>query len=465
MQKLPSEAAIVQCRAMGFPLYQPLIQTLFVSIFRVFRGLEKMSPRGPLRSFVLVGQSLTCGGRCTPRYNRVVFTKLNLRASCNLAPLQSKISLRVPGGLYGELLPPEKLLNQGVDVAGHPYANLAGIFLLPKESAWNRLLDKDSVHDGLRVLISLMSKKPAAQTTAAPKKGHSDPKTLPVPRPLSPRSGAAQKLPAPKPDSSGSGAAQRVVSGLRLRTTFSVAGGESVWGGGLCVAGGDLAWVGGQGSVRTIDTAGRVTRTVSGVCGSESRCDRIVRGDDGEVYVGSYLDGKISRVSADGAVSTFSKLTFRPDGLAQLSSGRLLVCGGWEGLYTVTGRGVQGVELGVDVKYAVDVSVNSKGDVAVADYYGGKVCILDGQYKHVGTYSPTKSGPFYPESLTSDGENFVICDCYNRTIDTIDRRGVCLSVYPTTDDCRSSPYRVDMLPSNCVWVRFGGGHVCVYDQI
>ncbi|KAL5020774.1 hypothetical protein ScPMuIL_002144 [Solemya velum] len=74
--------------------------------------------------------------------------------------------------------------------------------------------------------ISLMSKKPAAQTTAAPKKGHSDPKTLPVPRPLSPRSGAAQKLPAPKPDSSGSGAAQRVVSGLRLRTTFSVAGGR-----------------------------------------------------------------------------------------------------------------------------------------------------------------------------------------------------------------------------------------------
>ncbi|KAL5020737.1 hypothetical protein ScPMuIL_002179 [Solemya velum] len=74
-----------------------------------------------------------------------------------------------------------------------------------------------------------MSKKPAAQTTAAPKKGHSDPKTLPVPRPLSPRSGAAQKLPAPKPDSSGSGAAQRVVSGLRLRTTFSVAGDWSVW--------------------------------------------------------------------------------------------------------------------------------------------------------------------------------------------------------------------------------------------
>ncbi|KAL5020614.1 hypothetical protein ScPMuIL_002307 [Solemya velum] len=69
-----------------------------------------------------------------------------------------------------------------------------------------------------------MSKTPAPQSTAAPKKGHSDPKTLPVPRPLSPRSGAAQKLSAPKPDSSGSGAAQRVVSGLRLRTTFSVAG-------------------------------------------------------------------------------------------------------------------------------------------------------------------------------------------------------------------------------------------------
>ncbi|KAL5015586.1 hypothetical protein ScPMuIL_007331 [Solemya velum] len=164
-----------------------------------------------------------------------------------------------------------------------------------------------------------MSKTPAPQSTAAPKKGHSDPKTLPVPRPLSPRSGAAQKLSAPKPDSSGSGAAQRVVSGLRLRTTFSVAGDGSVWGGGLCVAGEDLAWVGGRGSVRTIDTAGRVTGTVSGVCRSESWCSRIVRGDDGEV----------------------------------------------------------------------------KGDVAVADY-GGKVCILDGQYKHVGTYSPTKSEPFRP---------------------------------------------------------------------
>ncbi|KAL5020585.1 hypothetical protein ScPMuIL_002332, partial [Solemya velum] len=73
----------------------------------------------------------------------------------------------------------------------------------------SRLPDKDGVHDGLRVLISLMSKTPAPQSTAAPKKGHSDTKTLPVPRPLSPRSGAAQKLPVPKPDSSGSGAAQR----------------------------------------------------------------------------------------------------------------------------------------------------------------------------------------------------------------------------------------------------------------
>ncbi|KAL5017755.1 hypothetical protein ScPMuIL_005166 [Solemya velum] len=309
-----------------------------------------------------------------------------------------------------------------------------------------------------------MSKKLAHQTTAASKKGHSDTKTLPVPRPLSPRSGAAQKLPAPKPDSSGSGAAQRVVSGLRLRTTFSVAGDMYVWNGGLCVAGEDLAWVGERGSVSTVDTAGRVTRTVSGVCGSESLCNYIVRGDDGEVYVGS-TDRKISRVSADGAVSTFSKLTFSPRGLTQLSSGRLLVCGGEEGLYTVTGRGVQGVELGVDVKCAADVSVNSKGDVAVADWIGEKVCILDGQYKHVGTYSPTKSRSFHPLSLTSDGENFVICDWYNRTIDTIDRRGVCLSVYPTTDDCRSTPYRVDMLPSNCVWVKFGGGHVCVYDQI
>ncbi|KAL5019226.1 hypothetical protein ScPMuIL_004948 [Solemya velum] len=312
-------------------------------------------------------------------------------------------------------------------------------------------------------VISSMSKKLAHQTTAASKKGHSDTKTLPVPRPLSPRSGAAQKLPAPKTDSSGSGAAQRVVSGLRLRTTFRVAGDLSVWGGGLCVAGGDLAWVGGRGSVRTIDTAGRVTRRVSGVCGSESLCRRIVRGDDGEVFVVSD-DRKISRVSADGAVSTFSKLTFRPWGLTQLSSGRLLVCGRG-GLYTVTGRGVQGVELGVDVKCAWDVSVNSKGDVAVADSGGRKVCILDGQYKHVGTYSPTKSEPFRPLSLTSDGENFVICDINNNTIDTIDRRGVCLSVYPTTDDCRERPWDVDMLPSNCVWVKFAGGHVCVYDQI
>ncbi|KAL5020610.1 hypothetical protein ScPMuIL_002303 [Solemya velum] len=310
-----------------------------------------------------------------------------------------------------------------------------------------------------------MSKTPAPQSTAAPKKGHSDTKTLPVPRPLSPRSGAAQKLPVPKPDSSGRGAAQRVVSGLRLRTTFSVAGDGSVWGGGLCVVGEDLAWVGGWGSVSTVDMAGRVTRTVSGVCRSESWCGRIVRGDDGELYVGSYDDRKISRVSADGAVSTFSSLTFRPHGLTQLSSGRLLVCGGEGGLYTVTGRGVQGVELGVDVKRAVDVSVNSKGDVAVADWDGGKVCILDGQYKHVGTYSPTKSEPFGPSSLTSDGENFVICDWKNSTIDTIDRRGVCLSVYPTTDDCRLAPRRVDMLPSNCVWVKFDGGHVCVYDQI
>ncbi|KAL5011215.1 hypothetical protein ScPMuIL_011702 [Solemya velum] len=327
-----------------------------------------------------------------------------------------------------------------------------------------RLPDKDSVHDGLRVLISSMSKKLAHQTTAAPKKGHSDTKTLPVPRPLSPRSGAAQKLPAPKPDSSGSGAAQRVVSGLRLRTTFSVAGDWNVWAGGLCVAGEDLAWVGGRGSVHTVDTAGRVTRTVSGVCGSKSGCNNIVRGDDGEVYVGSYDDSKISRVSADGAVSTFSKLTFCPEGLTQLSSGRLLVCGRG-GLYTVTGRRVQGVELGVDVEWAADVSVNSKGDVAVADYNGGKVCILDGQYKHVGTYSPTKSAPFGPVSLTSDGENFVICNCNNSTIDTIDRRGVCLSVYSTADDCQEKPYYVDMLPSNCVWVRFYGGHVCVYDQI
>ncbi|KAL5020697.1 hypothetical protein ScPMuIL_002220 [Solemya velum] len=257
-----------------------------------------------------------------------------------------------------------------------------------------------------------MSKKPAAQTTAASKKGHNDPKTLPVPRPLSPRSGAAQKLPAPKPDSSGSGAAKRGVSGLRLRTTFSVAGDLSVWGGGLCVAGGDLAWVGGRGSVSTVDMAGRVTRTA--------------------------------------------------DSLSSLVAVCWCVGGGPVHRH---GAGVQGVELGVDVEYALDMSVNSKGDVAVADYNGEKFCILDGQHKHVGTYSPTKSGPFSPHSLTSDGENFVICDLNNNTIDTIDRRGVCLSVYHTADDCRWAPFRVDMLPSNCVWVLFGGGHVCVYDQI
>ncbi|KAL5013941.1 hypothetical protein ScPMuIL_008211 [Solemya velum] len=306
-----------------------------------------------------------------------------------------------------------------------------------------------------------MSKTPAPQSTAAPKKGHSDTKTLPVPRPLSPRSGAAQKLPVPKPDSSGSGAAQRVVSGLRLRTTFSVAGDRFVWGGGLCVVGEDLACVGGRGSVRTVDMAGRVTRTVSGVC--ESRCGRIVRGDDGEVFVGSYGDRKISRVSADGAVSTFSSLTFSPHGLTQLSSGRQLVCGEG-GLYIVSGRGVQRVKLGVDVKYARDVSVNSKGDVAVADWFGGKVCILDGQYKHVGTYSPIDGAILSSQSDIGRRE-FVICDRDNRTIDTIDRRGVCLSVYPTADDCREWPLYVDVLPSNCVWVLFDGGHVCVYDQI
>ncbi|KAL5015042.1 hypothetical protein ScPMuIL_009312 [Solemya velum] len=294
----------------------------------------------------------------------------------------------------------------------------------------------------------MSSEQQGLRTTTASREGKGAPQTLPVPRPLSPRSGAAQK----------------VVSGLRLRTTFSMTGGRSVWGGGLCVLGEDLACVGGRGSVRTVDMTGRVTRTVR-VCGSESWCGSIGRGDDGEVFVGRYGDRNISRVSADGAVSTFSSSTFSPDGLTQLSSGRLLVCGGYEGLYTVTGWGVQGVELGVNVECAVDVSVNSKGDVAVADRDGGKVYILDGQYKHVGTYSPKKLGPFRPESLTSDGENFVICDADSRTIHTIDRRGVCLSVYHTTDDCQEKPYRVDMLPSNCVWVLFAGGQVCVYNQI
>ncbi|KAL5015101.1 hypothetical protein ScPMuIL_009371 [Solemya velum] len=284
---------------------------------------------------------------------------------------------------------------------------------------------------------------------------------LPVRKPDSLRSGAAQKLPAPKPNSSGSGAAQRVVSGLRLRSAFSVTGNRSVWCGGLCAAGKDLACVGGKNSVRTVDKTGRVTETMR-LCGR--LCNRIVRGDDGELFIGSYVDRNISRVSAEGAVSTFSSLTFSPGGLTPLSSGRLLVCG--EGsLYIVTERGVQGVELGVDVKCAADVPVNSKGDVAVADGNGGKVCILDSQYKHVGSYSPTKSGSFRPESLTSDGENFVICDRDNRTIHTIDRQGVCLSVYRTTGDCRGWPFCVDMLPSNCVWVLFDGGHVCVYDQI
>ncbi|KAL5013940.1 hypothetical protein ScPMuIL_008210 [Solemya velum] len=265
--------------------------------------------------------------------------------------------------------------------------------------------------------ISLTSKNPAPQTTAAAKKGHSDPKTLPVPRPLSPQSGAAQNLPPPKPDSSGNEVAQRVVSGLRLRTTLYVAGDGTVWCGGLCVEGEDLACVGGLGSLRSVDMTGRVKRTVQ-VGGSKSWYGHIARGDDGELFVASEVDHNISRVSADGAVSTFSSLTFPPCGLTQLSSGRLLVCGGTEGLYTVTGRGVQVVELDVDVKCAADVSVNSKGDVAVADSDGEKVCILDGQYKHVGTYSPTKSGPIRPVSLTSDGENFVICDGNDRTIRT-----------------------------------------------
>ncbi|KAL5009856.1 hypothetical protein ScPMuIL_012161 [Solemya velum] len=299
--------------------------------------------------------------------------------------------------------------------------------------------DPDMI-EGICGKIDVMSKKePAPQTTPAPREEKLAPKT--------------------------------VVGGLRRTTSVSVSGGRSVWVGGLCVVDDDTAWVGGHGVVTQVRVTGGQTVGVckiEGVGDGESWCF-LTKTDDG-MYVASRDERKVYRLSEDGHLSFFSSLTFHPFGLTPLSPGCVLVCGGSEGLYEVTGRGAQRVDLGGSVERAWDVAVNSDGDIAVVDFDGRRVCIFTREYKLVHTYSPTdksptdKSAPFKPSGVTCDGDNFVISD-WSGAIHVLDRRGVCLVVHRTADDCVEGPHRVAMSPSGRLWARFWGGTVCIYDMV
>ncbi|KAL5009689.1 hypothetical protein ScPMuIL_011994 [Solemya velum] len=335
--------------------------------------------------------------------------------------------------------------------------------------------DPDMI-EGICGKIDVMSKKePAPQTTPAPREEKLAPKTIgamskkePVPTTtLAPREEklAPKTLPVQSP-SPASGAAQKVVGGLRRTTSVSVPGDGYVWWGGLCVVDDDTAWVGGEGVVTQVRVTGgqtvRVCKTVR-VCDGESR-SYLTRTDDG-MYVSSNGERKVYRVSEDGQLSLLSSLTFRPVGLTPLSPGCVLVCGGSKGLYEVTGRGAQRVDLGGSVESPCDVAVNSDGDIAVVDFDGGRVCIFTREYKLVHTYSPTDmSAPFRPSGVTCDGDNLVISD-WHGAIHVLDRRGVCLVVHRTAGDCVEGPGCVAMSPSGRLWAMFWGGTVCIYDMV
>lgn len=235
-----------------------------------------------------------------------------------------------------------------------------------------------------------------------------------------------------------------------------------MWEGGLCATTGDKAWVGGRGSITAVDEAGdHTTRKKVG----RGWCEGIARADDA-LFVTWCGGRKIYKLSSDGTVTQFSSLTFSPWGLKHLHAGCLLVCGG-DGLYTVTEQKEERIPLDVNFKLAIDVEVNNNGDIAVADYHEGHVFIFDSKYKLVASYGGEEQSPspFRPRAVTTDGMNFVVSDPDNHNIHVVDKDGACLTVYQTTRDCQESPFRIDMAPSKCLWVKFDGGTICVYDIV
>lgn len=235
---------------------------------------------------------------------------------------------------------------------------------------------------------------------------------------------------------------------------------DTEFNGGICVTTGDMAWVGlSDGSMSEIDREGTRTRTVKL---SKTWCSGITRTDDGWLVAG-FNDRKIYRVSLECRVSTWATTNFRPEGLTAVSKDIVLVCGGDAGLFSVTEQSERLVDLCRDI---YDVATNKRGDVAVTSRNGHRVLIMDREYTHLGCYKgqPHTTKPFRPRGVTSDGNVFIVCDSDNHRLHFIDRCGVCLFVYKTARHCPGKePWRVDMMPGSRLWVKFGGGSICVYD--
>lgn len=236
----------------------------------------------------------------------------------------------------------------------------------------------------------------------------------------------------------------------------------------ICVVTGDTAWVGVRGGkLSKVDRTGTLTRTVN-VTNTGNRCSGITKMDDGWL-VAVHEDRKIYYLSRECHLSTWAKTTFVPWGMTAVSTDRVLVCGNTAGLYIVTRRGEQQVDLGVKFERIVCVATNKHGDVAVSDYDRHQVVIMDAQYKHlccyrgVTPYTETST----VEGITSDGDRFIVCDPYNHRLHFIDRNGICLSVYNTTRDCPvERPWKAHMTPDSRLWVKFEDGKsVCVYDIV
>lgn len=239
-----------------------------------------------------------------------------------------------------------------------------------------------------------------------------------------------------------------------------MAGDMLIWDGGLCVTADDNAWVGGHCKITLVDSTGvQTTRKVG-----SGMCDSIARTDDNRcVYVSCSGDRCIYKLSQDHAVLKFASLTFRPRGLVCLHPNTLLVCGGACGVFIVTGRGGQKVELPVHFKRAFDVAVNENGDICITDPLQHKVFTFDYKYKHLGTYSMTSGHDIFPYCVTSNGDNFVISD--NNVIHVIDRDCDHLATHTIANDNPALPSRLDMSSSNSLWIKFSDGRICVYGLI
>ncbi|KAL5006023.1 hypothetical protein ScPMuIL_017181 [Solemya velum] len=234
----------------------------------------------------------------------------------------------------------------------------------------------------------------------------------------------------------------------------------------------DDCWVGSGRSnqVKLVGVSGDERRVINlGVGG----CRGMTRTDDGYMYM-SCGDKCIYEVQPNLKVSKWRVMPFSPCCLtSDPRTNDLLVCDGGHrgGIFTITNSGVEKILPDVPFECAIDIAVNSVGDMCVCDSDQHRVLLFNSNQHHIGTYDTCSQNlglrdKFRPISVVCDNEtNFVIVDEANFMLHFIDRVGVLLFKFSTRQDCPTRPLSVSLSKAGLLWVGFDGGNVCVFNLL